>query len=298
MKARHTTVLPVIAHRILGAEYRPDSHYARIPVYAEDRRWFAWSDPEVSGKTPLRPQGASGLKAKEALDYAAEESEVHARFILPGTRRTVDEIRDFFDGGHRAATTGDANLNQIWTTAGIQFQLVAIVDHAIKSMWSLAIDADRVKTVARDLNTPDMVNLYFFRDLVGANGTSGFSPVPRQDTRLNTAFAAVEDWEELSYADETAWNMTVRTVAHELGHLLKLRHHEDTANLMYPWISADAHSLEPLQVMVSHEHSKSYLEVSHRLLLSSGAFREIYTGRKSRPSLVRAYLGERLGFDD
>ena len=297
MRARNETVLSVVAHRILGADYQPESHYARIPVYEEDRRWYAWSDPELSRKTSASQKDNPVPGVNADIKRPAVDTEVHARFILPGTRRTVDEILDFFDGGHRAETTGDVGINQIWTAAGISFKLVAIIDHAIKSTWSYAIDSDKVKTVAQDLNTPDMVNLYFFRDIIGANGTSGFSPVPLQDTRLNTAFAAVEDWEELMYDPGLAWNITVRTAAHELGHLLKLRHHEDLTNLMYPWISEDAHTLKPLQIMIAHEHAKRYLEVSRRYSLFSREFRELYMNEKSKPSLVRAYLGERLQFD-
>lgn len=296
MKERPKTILPAVAHRILGAEYHPDLHHGETPAYEEDRCWFAWSDREVFTETPVPPEDTPITKTGVALKDATAETGGYAPFITAGTRRTVDEIRDFFDGGHRAETTGDVNINQIWASAGICFQLVAIVDHAISSTWSVAIDSEWVKDLARDFNTSDMVNLYFFRDLVGGCGVGGFSPVPRQDTRWNTAFAAVEDWEELG-SGRAVWDYAVRTAAHELGHLLKLSHHEDSSNLMWPWISA-AYAMEPLQIMVAHEHARHYLEESHRLCLSDRVFRGLYMNKESNPLLRRAYLGERLEFDE
>ncbi len=295
MKARHHSTLPVVAHRILGAEYTPESMsiYAKIPVYEEDRRWTAWSEThEPPEETP--PFESGGGRFKSLASHATEEY-ARATFVRPGSRRSVNEIRDFFDGGRRADTTGEANINQIWEPADIEFQLVAIVDHAIRSTWSVMIDADNVKYIARDLNEANMVNIYFFRNIAGAGGTSGFSPVPLQETKINTAFAAVEDWEDM-YGD-MGWDYTVRTLAHELGHLLKLRHHEDDSNLMWPWMSSDAHALEPLQKMVAHEHSRHYLEESHRRVLRDTVFRRHFMEKDSEPKLVRAYLGERLGFD-
>lgn len=295
MKARHQSRLPVVAHRILGAEYIPESMspYAKIPAYEEDGRWIAWSEThEPPERTPPFESGEGRMKARTDSDT---QEYARATFIRPGTRRSVEEIRDFFDGGRRAETTGDANVNQIWASADIEFQLVAIVDHAIRSTWSVMIDADNVKYIVRDLNQPNMVNIYFFREISGASGTSGFSPVPLQETRINTAFAAVEDWEDM-YGD-LAWDYTVRTLAHELGHLLKLRHHEDESNLMWPWISPDAHALLGLQKMVAHEHSRHYLEESHRRVLRDRVFRRHFMDKDSEPKLVRAYLGERLGFD-
>lgn len=288
--------LPVVAHRILGTDYRGDTIQRRIPAYVEDDRWLAWAEMRTSKAARGVHGGGTTKGARNANKGTQRESNAWAPRITPGTRRTIDEIRDFFDGGHRADSTGSTSINRIWAAAGIRFQPVAIIDHAIRSTWSLAIDVDHVKELARDLNTTGMINLYFFRDLIGANGVGGFSPLPMDNTRWNIAYAAVEDWEEISFGASIAWQSTVRTAAHELGHLLKLRHNEDRSNLMWPPLSDDACDLQPLQIMVAYEHAKHYLTSSRRLCRLDTLFKEHYYNVGGEPLLMRAYLGDRLKF--
>jgi hypothetical protein len=288
-------ILPVVAHRILGTDYVPDPILrARMPVYEEDRVWVAWR----SSRLPPRPASLRKARRSASAEVAEEaiEEAVRPAYVTPGTRRTIDHIRDLFDGGHRAAETGDANINDIWAGAGLRFRLVAIIDHAIRWYLASATDSDLVKGMARALNTPDVVNLYFFRTLIGGIGTGGFSPVPLQSTRWKIAFAAVEDWEEYTGDDVRGWNVLVRTAAHELGHLLNLRHHEDSGNLMYPWLSDVAAALRPLQIMVAHEHARLYLPALERLCLADAAFGERLADPHRAPLFKRAYMGERLRF--
>ncbi|MFN8522658.1 MAG: matrixin family metalloprotease [Chloroflexota bacterium] len=278
------TVLPVVAHRILGAESDitpPISE--RVPAYEEDRRWLAWSS-RGSASSVRRPP------VKSAARVASPAAE--ARRLSPGTRRTIEQIRDLFDGGGRGEGTYPSNVNRIWAPAGVELRLVAVVDHAIKWTLSWAVDSALISGIARELNTPHVVNLYCFRTILGATGVGGFSPVPLDSTRHNVPFAAIEDWEETA-TGEAGWNSAVRTAAHELGHLLRLRHHESSANLMYPWATESAHNLEPTQVMLAHEHALKYAPERERLRRLEIAVRQRLDDRASEPLHKRAYLGER-----
>jgi hypothetical protein len=282
-----TITLPVVAHRMYGLEHREGQVWgisSKVPADDPFRR-MGW--PAGVRRKGLEPRE---LESDRGAEQPIEMVSGEALWVMPGTRRSVDEIRDLFDGGHRAVGTGDEGINHFWEQAGISFRLVAIVDHGILSGLHYAIGLDRVKQYVGGLNEPGVVNLYFFRSLIGGAGVGQFSPLPLQQTRQQ-AYAAVEDWEEIAYMP---WQSTLRIAAHELGHLLTLRHDDDADNLMLPYVVDLEPTLRPLQIMVAREHARQYLPATRRLSLADEQFRGRLRDPNLKPFMVRAYLGERL----
>lgn len=278
--------LPVVAHRLFGRFHRPETVWRADEPEAVGPAsdLLMADDPFVLSQAPRDDASDDAL---EPLDRVA--------YVAPGTRRTIDEIRDLFDGGGRAETTGPEGINHIWEQADIRFRLTAIVDHAIRTDHAIAMP-NEMGVYARWFNQTGVVNFYFVREYVCGHGIAAFSPWPDDPTKL-PAFAAVEDWEEYGH-ERTMYAMCVDTAAHELGHLLTLRHEEDLDNLMGPTISSGHTALRPIQVMVARTHARRYLPGVRRLRAVSSRFQALYSSADADPMTARAYLGERWRFDE
>ena len=274
-------------------EAEPGSHEDRVwTALARGSRNIATARRGTPKRRETRAPVIADDRHRATRELPAPAGTREVRYVAAGTRREIDEIRDYFDAEQRAEITSAEHVNEIWNEVGIQFRLVAIVDQGLPAFQSLAIDSDRVGSVVRGLNSPQVVNVYFFRDLIGALGTAGSSPSPRQDMRWNVPFAAIEDWEQSG----TTWSSSVRILSHELGHLLNLPHLEDIDNLMYPWNTATAREFIPIQTVLSRHHAGQYKASIHKLCAMDTVFRERFTDPEAPPLTVNAQVHGRLIF--
>lgn len=242
--------LPVVAHRIFSQKYDREIVWENSPETFDERRW--WED--WAGGLNSSPKWREPEKKWRRFEGAP----IKSLDTENGTVRSIDEIRDLFDGGRRSDFCSGYSVNKVWDPAGIDFRLIAIVDEGVPVVRSLGIDHESVIDVARDLNTPKMVNVYFFQNIIGARGVGGWSPDPLQDMVRLVPFAAAEDLDSL--------DGTVVVLAHELGHLLNLGHHLDVDNLMHPraW---DQANLAPIQIIIARNHAGYYRQALPSLLV-------------------------------
>jgi hypothetical protein len=289
--------LPVVAHRIYGIGREPSTVWeskatmSKGPPFASAVAVFgkAWNSPisELFEETAMwgkRDNAGAGLSTASKIFVEP----------TPGTRRTIDEIRDIFDSDGRAATTGEENINKIWGPAGITFRLVSVVDHAICTHQARAIPYDEVGHIVRRRNHLDLLNMYFFRNIIGADGVAYFSAFP-DDPSKNTGYATVTDFEEFAYYP---WRRFIETLAHEIGHFLALPHEESIENLMYPYATNfENRELRPIQIIVARDCASRYEAFTRRLRVVSSKFRNIIDDPEAPPMHSRVYRGEVWRFD-
>lgn len=287
-----TITLPVIAHRIFGIGREPRTAWSADLTLSEGPLAARVTSPfSKSWNSPILWSAAR----VDWRDRGVEEefgAGLTSTFIkpAPGTRRTIDEIRDLFDGAGRAETTSEHNLTQIWEPAGIAFRLVSVVDHAVRTDRAMAIPADEVGNLALRLNHTSVLNMYFFRSINNALGVGYFSAFP-DDPAKNAGYVAVEDMEEWCH-----WSNFVETVAHEIGHFLTLPHEEESENLMSVVLSSGHFQLRPIQIVLARSCALRYEAFSRRLCAINASFREIYEDPEAPPSQARAYRGESWRF--
>ncbi|MCP4074214.1 MAG: hypothetical protein GY742_21195 [Hyphomicrobiales bacterium] len=236
-----TITLPIVAHRIFSKKYASEIVWEDPPKTFFERKW--WEEWAAGMNNPPKWRDTSDEKPRSQGEPSIRLDKDH------GTVRSIDEIRDIFDGSRRSRSSNGNSVNRIWKAAGIKFRLIAIVDEGLPLVRSIGIDHESVIDVASHLNTPKMVNVYFFQNITGARGVGGWSPDPLQEMLRLVPFAAGEDTD--------SWDGTVIVMAHELGHLLNLSHMSDSENLMYPsaWDSA---TLIPMQIMIARNQARYY----------------------------------------
>lgn len=274
--------IPVVAHRMFGI-----LHGSVGTVWTRELR--------LSEKPLLLKQRYSFAGEAEAQDIGEVQQEFkpapHALYVAPGTRRTINELRDLFDGEGRAESTGEHSINRIWETADIRFRLIAIVDHAIRTDHAILMGS--VTPYGRRFNQTGVVNMYFVRSLDGAAGVGRPTPWPH-DASKNPGYAAMEDWEET----ETTWEQAVWTASHELGHLLSLPHEAHPGNLMWPWIDTSCGDFRPVQIAVARDYAKRYLTAALELSSVSTTFRKIFSDEAAEPLRMMAFAGARWRFGE
>ena len=135
--------------------------------------------------------------------------------------RTNAEIRDIFDNLNRTAHRRNWSTDHVWQQAEIRFCLHGIHTHIIRDDWAANMDKDHLRTVSREHNIANRMNVYFFRDVEGArawggSGTTGALWIGDRCTGNNTA---------------NCWRGDVITLSHETGHFFTLGHIcDDDAN--------------------------------------------------------------------
>lgn len=271
--------VPVVAHRMFGFLHRVGTVWTREPTLSENPLF-------------LRHRHGFEEEVVKPVDSGIDEALLKpARYVAPGTRRSVNEIRDLFDGAGRADTTGELSVNQIWETAAITFRLVAIVDHAIRT--DHAVLMGEVTPYARKLNQAGVVNFFFVRALDGAAGVGRPTPWPN-DAAKKPGYAAMEDWEEIG----TTWQEVVWIAGHELGHLLSLPHEGGTDNLMTPWITASSQEFRPVQVAVARHYAMRYYEAARTLSMLSTSFRKVFSDEAAEPLRMIGSTGAHWRFGE
>lgn len=268
-------LIPVVAHRLFGF-----LHPSRGTVWTRDL--VAHTDAF------LAPWSVS--ESEPAGDTEESERDVFL-YVAPGTRRSVNEIRDLFDGQRRAETTGEASINAIWEQADIRFRLIAIVDHAIRTDHAILLS--NVRDYARRLNQAGVLNMFFSRALNGAAGVGVETRWPFDSTK-SPAYVALSDWEDTGIS----WQDMVWTASHEIGHLLSLRHEGDSANLMWAWIGSGGQDLRATQIMVARDYAKCYEECLRMLSVASLPFRELVENEEADPTTHLAYAGAHWRFGE
>lgn len=253
--------LPVVAHRLFGFGYR--------------RTGIAWSrgalDPRIVKPAPDPPEiPLFGSFMSSGIRYSAE-----------GTELTVEQIRDLFDRGHLDPVSGRSFVNHIWKPAGIRFQLIAVVDDSIRSDHAVLMESEAVQGYARKLNWSGVINFYVTRELDSARGLASFSFWP-SDRKKRPAYALIEDWP----STYMLWDTFVAIAAHELGHVLTLRHDELADNLMNRSAKNTRTNLRGVQVTVAREHAARYLPEVRRLSARSTVFRNHYQDPKAAPLVL------------
>jgi hypothetical protein len=274
-----TIDLPVVAHRVFGLQHSVGTAWSSAATASN------WDNSFLMAMDQLAASGT-----EDEPDQAPAPLEL-ATLVSPGTRRTIDEIRDFFDGEGRAASTGDDSVNAVWEQADIRFKLTAIVDHAIRSDHAVLMGDPH--QYARRLTHPGVVNVYFVRAIDGAAGFGFATPWPR-DARKQPSCVFVSDWEDVG----TDWAEAVWTLSHELGHLLSLSHEASPDNLMWTWIGSSGLTLRPVQVMVARDYARRYLPGVRDLCVTSSLFSRLYSTESSEPRVSRAYAGDAWRFDE
>jgi len=285
-----TLTLPVVAHRLYGLGRAGGTVWSAEP---EAIAGISLTARAVALPRKDRSQNPYAAATHLTDWFESEPEPPLERYISPGTRMTVAEIRDLIDGGGRAETTGPRCLNEIWEQAAIRFRLVSVVDHTILWTDASAMRASDVKKYPVRLNQLGVLNMYFFRSLIGADGVGYFSAFP-DDPAKNKGFAAICDLQEWG---DYGWDFFVGVAAHEVGHFLTLPHDADRENLMTLG-SPSSTALRPIQTVMARACAERYLPAIDQLRALSTAFRQVFDEAESEPQLARAYLGERWRFED
>ena len=205
--------VPVVAHRIYGTKYLKEELARKKP----------WLD-----RLALIELNVHNLSRnlQSTINIVAELDSNH------GTKTTLQEIRAFFKSDSSLDyTTESPTVNLIWASAGIQFKLVATVDHMISSHYAdfMPSGSDIFKiNFAKRFNKPGVLNLYFVKELIAAKGIAS---IYLHGAEQDMSFALIDDgkMEELPIAN---WKARVITLAHEFGHFLGLSHKPDVVNVM------------------------------------------------------------------
>jgi hypothetical protein len=253
--------LPVVAHRLFGFGYRQTG--------------TAWS------RGPLDPQIVKPAPDPPEIPLFGSSMHSGIRYHTRGTELTVEQIRDLFDRGQLDSASGDSFVNYIWRQAGIRFKLLAVVDHAIRSDHAVLMESEAVETYARKLNWSGVINFYVTRELDSARGMASFSFWPSDRTK-RPAYALIEDWPRTYML----WDTFVAIAAHELGHVLTLRHDELSDNLMNRSAKNTRINLRGVQVAVARDHAARYLTEARRLSAKSPVFRSIYQEPNAAPLVI------------
>jgi len=143
-----------------------------------------------------------------------------------GTTRSETDVRALFAREAGYEYPGGLTLNEIFEPLGVRFQLLRMVDEMIASHTADLAGDVALEGIARRLNQPGVLNVYFLRDILGAHG------IARTYSRHQQypPYAVVADRLDASSA---AFPRSVIVLAHELGHVLGLPHMPGDENLMY-----------------------------------------------------------------
>jgi len=276
--------IPVVAHRMFGLLYsQVGTVWSKVPTLVE-KPLLLGHPYGFSQETEVTQEEGNG--EQEMLAHTS-----YASYMAKGTRRTIQEIRDLFDGEGRADGTGELSINQVWETVDIRFRLIAIVDHAIRTDHAYLMDD--LTPYADRFNQTGVVNMYFVRSLDGALGVGKATPWPH-DASKNSGYAAMEDWEET----EVPWEQAVWIAAHEIGHLLSLPHEGDIENLMWPWTGASGETFRTVQVAVARDYAMRYLMAAHELSSASRVFRRLFSDEDAEPLTIMGFAGTRWRFGE
>lgn len=214
----------VVAHRLFGTQYRE-----------VEPRIERSTGRSISNHLRIEPMfRRRAIRAFPDYDH--------------GTTRSETDVRALFARETGYEYPGDLTLNDIFEPLGVQFRLLRVGDEVIDSHLAdlAATRSDAMEDIARQHNERYALNVYFVRDIRGAYGTARYYSRHQQ----HPTFAFVADNPYQPFA------RSLRTVAHELGHVLGLPHMPSLENLM-AGIGADSRSLnfEPPQIHVARHHA-------------------------------------------
>ncbi len=153
---------------------------------------------------------AESLPAQQLNDYPAQDIELRAKLLIAeaGGKQSIRSSRSLQGLMEEA--------NRIWRQAGIMFAVTDIAYTNIEpDTLHDAVNGSPSGLASVEGYEPDKINLLFVPEIPG--GLNGIS-FPSYRAAL--------------IADSTTAN-SYRTVAHELGHILRLRHSPYPERLMY-----------------------------------------------------------------
>ena len=235
--------VPVVAHRIYGTRYI--ERVSRI-------------SPRIADLDRIGPSRTGLHGGTEPVFYPAINRN-------HGTTTSVETIRAIFTEDPDVEGSGRFNVNSYWEPMGIRFVLLGIVDEAVDSHFAdfLPFDGRYVSPVIEPIVKKGRVfrkaiHMMFFRNLEGRNGNA------RSASKYKFAYVLLEDfWSRPGETPKQRWSRRMGTVAHELGHVLNLRHSGDPENVMW-WQQLNIrYQIKATQMRIAQEKASSYI-LPHR----------------------------------
>lgn len=225
---------------------------------------FEWVDRAAGGdayeRMAYRSVDSHGLHRRELRSFLDRDH---------GTARGEREIRALFERDDEFVYPEDMTVNDIWAQVGIRWHLTGILDHAVLSPTADYLLQTGVVAMARRIRDAEAVNVYCVREIAGAFGMA-HPVVPSQD---GGDFAALSD-----RADNLAsrrFQLSIVTLAHELGHLLGLPHMPDFDNCLHTWSHEGALRLDVPQKGIARHRARLLVERQRGRLPVSALLRRV-----------------------
>lgn len=145
-------------------------------------------------------QPAEQTSSQELTGYPVQDIEIEVKFhmVESGGKQSLRNSEE------AKKILGEAN--RIWRQAGIRFSLYLVSSTRLDSeIIADAVGGNPAGIVLAEGFDPDRINVFFVPEMEGMNGIS----FPSYRSVMISDFTTVHDY---------------RTLAHELGHMLRLRH--------------------------------------------------------------------------